>query len=121
MENREIFAQWRLARQQGIEGPLAPWLKETIDDELSEHLESLLERSLPPLDSPKRPAAFQDAMGRLEGRHLKELKTEEEMRFAEEPPDLLEQEYPEVLELNRRIKEKQGMRNLLEQDFSRRG
>ena len=121
MENREIFAQWRLARQQGIEGPLTPWLKETIDDELSEHLESLLERSLPPLDSPKRPAAFQDAMGRLEGRHLKELKTEEEMRFAEEPPDLLEQEYPEVLELNRRIKEKQGMRNLLEQDFSRRG
>ena len=43
------------------------------------------------------------------------------MRFAEAPPDLLEQEYPEVLELNRRIKEKQGMRNLLEQDLSRRG
>ena len=121
MENREIFAQWRLARQQGIEGPLAPWLKETIDDELSEHLESLLERALPPLDSPRRPLAFQDTVGRLEGRHLKELKTEEGMRFAEEPPDLQEQEYPEVLELNLRIKEKQSMRNLLEQDFSIRG
>ena len=121
MENREIFARWQLARQQGVEAPLAPWLQETIDDELSEHLESLLERSLPPLDSPRRPAAFQDAVGRLEERHLKELKTEEGMRFAEAPPDLLEQEYPEVLELNRRIKEKQGMRTLLEQDFSRRG
>ena len=121
MENREIFARWQLARQQGVEGPLAPWLKETIDDELSEHLESLLARSLPPLDSPRRPAAFQDTVGRLEERHLKELKTEEGMRFSEGPPDLLEQEYPEVLELNRRIKEKQGMRTLLEEDLSRRG
>ena len=121
MENREIFVRWQQAHQQEIEGPLAPWLKDTIDDELSEHLESLLERSLPPLESPRRPAAFQDTVGRLEARHLKELKTEEGMRFAEAPPDLLEQEYPEVLELNRRIKEKQGMRNLLEQDLSRRG
>ena len=121
MENREIFARWRVARQQGIEGPLVPWLKETIDDELSEHLDSLLQRSLPPLESPKRPAAFQDTVGRLEGRHLKELKTEEGMKFAEEPPDLLDQEYPEVLELNRRIKEKQSTRNLLEQDFTRKG
>ena len=121
MENREIFARWQQARQQGIEGPLAPWLKEIIDDGLSEHLESLLEKSLPPLDSPKRPAAFQDAVGRLEERHLKELKTEEGMRFAEAPPDLLDQEYPEVLELNRRIKEKQGMRTMLDQDFSLRG
>lgn len=121
MDNREIFAQWLLGRQQGIEGPLASWLKDTIDDELSEHLDSLLEMSLPPLDTPKRPAAFQDTVGRLEGRHLKEMKAEEGMRFAEEPPDLMEQDYPEVLELNRRIKEKQAMRNLLEQDFSRRG
>ena len=121
MENREIFARWQLARQQGVEGPVASWLKETIDDELSEHLESLVEMSLPPLDSPRRPAAFQDTVGRLEERHLKELKTEEGMRFAEAPPDLLEQDYPEVLELNRRIKEREGMRTLLEQDFSRRG
>ena len=121
MENREIFARWRLARQQGVEGPLAPWLKETIDDELSEHLASLLERSLPPLESPRRPAAFQDAVGRLEERHLKEMKIEEGMRFAEAPPESLEQEYPEVLELNRRIKEKQGMRTLLEKDLSWRG
>ena len=121
MENREIFARWQLARQEGVEGPLAPWLKETIDDELSEHLASLLERSLPPLESPRRPAAFQDAVGRLEERHLKELKLEEGMRFAEAPPESLEQEYPEVLELNRRIKEKQGMRSLLEKDLSRRG
>ena len=121
MENREIFVRWQQAQLQEIEGPLAPWLKDTIDDELSEHLDSLLERSLPPLESPRRPAAFQDTVGRLEARHLKELKTEEGMRFAEAPPDLLEQEYPEVLELNRRIKEKQGMRNLLEQDLSRRG
>jgi DNA primase len=121
LENREIFTQWLLARQQGIEAPLAPWLKETIDDELAEHLDSLLERALPPLDSPKRPAAFQDTVGRLEGRHLRELKTEEGIRFTEEPPDLLEQEYPEVLELNRRIRDKQETRNLLEQDFSRRG
>ena len=121
MENREIFARWQLARQQGVEGPLAEWLKETIDDELSEHLESLLARFLPPLDSPRRPAAFQDTVGRLEERHLKELKTEEGMRFSEGPADLLEQEYPEVLELNRRIKEKQGMRTMLEEDLSRRG
>ena len=121
MENREIFARWRLARQQGVEGPLAPWLKETIDDELSEHLGSLLERYLPPLDSPRRSAAFQDAVGRLEERHLKEMKIEEGMRFAEAPPESLEQEYPEVLELNRRIKEKQGMRTLLEKDLSWRG
>ena len=94
MENREIFVRWQQAQLQEIEGPLAPWLKDTIDDELSEHLDSLLERSLPPLESPRRPAALPDKLARLEARPPNEVKNEEGRRCAAATPDAPRREIP---------------------------
>ena len=121
LENREIFHQWARASQDRQGEAILSSLSEIVDDHLAEPLETLLQRELPPLDGHRRLVAFQDVVGRLEARLLRELKTEEEIRFSESPPDLTEEPYLEVLEVNQRIKENQSMRHDVMQNGARRG
>ena len=121
LENREIFNQWvRVGQGHRGEDSLAP-LRAILDEELTEHLESLAQKVFPPLDQSHRVAAFQDAVRRLEERHLRELKVEEQMKFTEAPPDLLEESHQEVLEVNQRLKRNQDMRGSLAHDILRGG
>ena len=57
-----------------------------------------------------RGQAFSDTVIRLEERHLKELKTEEGLKFSEDPPDLEDDHHQNVLEINQRIKDNQNAR-----------
>ena len=121
LENREIFSQWtRESPARGDETPLAA-IQAVIDEELAEHLEHLVQKVLPPLDQQRRLTAFQDAASRLEERYLRELKAEEELRFTEAPPDVIEETHGEVLEVNQRLKSNQARRGTLAHQISRRG
>jgi DNA primase len=84
-------------------------LKENVDQELAELVDSLAHKKLPPLDHRKQ-SVIQDALHRLEDRYLRELKVEEQMKFAEEPAEATEDLYQEALELNQRIKLNQAAR-----------
>jgi DNA primase len=117
-ENREIFAQWERA---GLDGghengiysridDLHRLMQDSINEEVAGHLASLLEKQLPPLDLAMRGQAFSDTVIRLEERHLKELKTEEGLKFSEDPPDLEDDHHQNVLEINQRIKDNQNAR-----------
>ena len=129
LENREIFNQWdrqwdRRQDQEGGNGRGAPgvaFLRECIDEELAGHLEALLQKALPPLDKSRRLPAFQDVVHRLEERYLRELKTEEGIRFAETPPDLAAVSNQDVLEVNQRLKSNQSKRSSLMLDIRSRG
>ena len=125
LENREIFSEW--ARQwdwerggdQGATEVAA--LREGIDEELADHLETLIQKMLPPSDQHRRRLAFQDSVHRLEERYLRELKTEEGIRFAETPPDLAATSNQGVLEVNQRLKSNQSKRSSLVSDIRSRG
>lgn len=123
LENREIFNQWHRLGQSpehqqegGVEA-----LKEFVDAELADHLESLVQKSLPPLDPQRKRRAMQDAVSRLEERYLRELKTEEGIRFAETPPELADDSDQMTLEVNRQLKANQGKRGSLAVENRRRG
>ena len=129
LENREIFNQWHRQwhrqwlgespdhqQQGGVEA-----LKEFVDTELSDHLESLVQKALPPLDPQRKRRAMQDAVSRLEERYLRELKTEEGIRFAETPPELADDSDQMALEVNRQLKANQGKRGALATENRRRG
>ena len=121
LENREIFNQWDRQRRGDQGATEVASLRECIDDELAAHLETLVQKSLPPLDQSRRLHAVQDAVHRLEERYLRELKTEEGIRFSETPPDLAPDSNQGVLEVNQRLKSNQSKRNLLVSDIRRRG
>ena len=122
-ENREIFIKLaRLHREDGSGGPeqiaLDPDsealdnLRWDLEEELSEHLEALIEKQMPPLDIVRRKAAFKEAAARLEERRLKELKAEEELRFSDSDAEI-DEDHQDVLEVNRKIKENQSARHAL--------
>ena len=125
LENREIFNQltrrWTLQHEDGERGPSLTDLETEIDGELAEHLAVLANKALPPLEERHRRGAFQDTVRRLEERYLRELKAEEEIRFAETPPDLQEESHPTILQVNQRLRSTQSKRSSLAQDFSNRG
>jgi DNA primase len=121
LENREIFNQWLRVCQDGEEGPPLTLLRANIDAELTEHLESLVQKALPPLSQQRRQVAFRDTVSRLEERHLRELKAEEEIKFASAPTEPPEESHLEVLEVNRRIKRNQETRGSVAPQVSQRG
>jgi len=109
-ENREIFTQWKTASpEQGAEARVEA-IQRLMDAEITGCLDALMEKRLPPLDLAKRQQAFSDTVSRLEERHLKNLKEEEGLRFSEDPPDLVDDSYHNILELNQRIRENQTAR-----------
>lgn len=115
MENREIFSHWLKVAQDAEGTEVLDSLRQNLDVELSGHLESLVHRALPSLERNHWTVALQDTVRRLEERHLRELKAEEELKFSEVPPDSLEESdepYKEALSLNERIRNNEGKRNL---------
>jgi len=86
---------------------LVETLKHKLDQEMAELMDALAGRTLPPLEHLKE-AALQDTIRRLEDRYLRDLKMEEQLKFAEEtelnPAGFTEDLYQEALELNQRIK-----------------
>ena len=121
MENREIFNQW-VRVCQGRQGESsAASLSGLVEEELTSRLDALLNKEMPPLDSLSRQAAFRDVVIRLESRYLVELKAEEEIRFSEASPDIMEDSHLDVLEINQRIKMNQNLRNSVFQESTARG
>ncbi|PKB73729.1 MAG: DNA primase [SAR202 cluster bacterium Io17-Chloro-G7] len=123
LENREIFSQ--LARATGAEAdepetgsPNSIQNHLELDEELSEHVGTLASKSLPAMDQRGVLSALRDVIRRLEERHLRELKAEEEIRFTDSPSELLEDVHQGILEVNERLRQNQGRRNSLNQDAS---
>ena len=99
-ENREIFGNY-------LNSTVDSW-----DDELNaappgirEQLESLRQRQLPTMDLPKRRRAITDVVAQLERRVLRQMKSEEQIRFSESPPDLSIEDLQDTIAVNQRMKQ----------------
>ncbi len=103
------------------DAPLLASLQAGIDAELAEHLDTLAHKPLPPLAPRSRIGALEGAIRRLEERYLRELKNEEEIRFAESPPDWQDETHNSILEVNERLRQNQSKRSSLLQDISLQG
>ena len=115
-ENREIFSRmtqvWAEAPALLIpEETLVEALKRRVAAELAEHLELLAKNKIPPLDSSGRAAALRDAVSRLEGNYLRELKLLEQARYSGDSAELPEEFEQEALDINRKLKANQSLRN----------
>ena len=117
-ENRELFTRWLDARASLDKDETIATVRRDGIDEVSAHLNALLAKSEIPLDISRRTASFLQVAYRLEERNLKELKSEEVIRFAESPPDLDDGEHHNILELNQQIKKNEGLRNGQIQEIS---
>ncbi len=116
-ENREIYSRlaqaWAAAPAAPITGAApAEAVKERVAPELAEHLDSLAQREIPPMEPRRRAGALRDTIAKLEERHLKELKQAEQARFAgESAAELTDESEQATLALNRRLKANQQARN----------
>jgi DNA primase len=117
-ENRELFSRWLDAGPGLDKDETLAAVRRDGDDEVSGQLGSLTEKPLIPLDFNGRRASFLEVASRLEERNLKNLKSEEVIRFAESPPDLEEGEHDEILRLNQQIKKNEGLRRGQVQEIS---
>jgi DNA primase len=117
-ENRELFSRWLDAGPGLDKDETLAAVRRDGDDEVSGQLGSLTEKPLIPLDFNGRRASFLEVASRLEERNLKNLKSEEVIRFAESPPDLEEGEHDEILLLNQQIKKNEGLRRGQVQEIS---
>ena len=110
-ENREIFQRWTAIA--AGPGETADVIEDGAEEQILKQIGDLQRKALPPLDPNKRRTAMRDVISRLENRDLRGLKAEEELRFADSPPDLDElAELPDLplLELNERIKKNEDLR-----------
>ena len=105
-ENREILVRWRNVSP----GATLDMIRHGIGDEIVGHLDALVEKSAMTLDQGKRQDAFKKVISRLEERSLRSMKAEEEIRFAESPPDLDDDAHQDILALNQRMKINEGLR-----------
>ena len=115
-ENREIYLQlarsWSETREMLVpDDSLPEQVKRKVIPELRQQVENLAARAIPATDSWLRPAELRRIISRLEERHLRDLKMAEQVRFTENPSELLEDLGQETLILNRRIKANQEIRN----------
>ena len=115
-ENREIYLQlarsWSETREMLVpDDSLPEQVKRNVIPELRQQVENLAARAIPATDSWLRPAELRRIISRLEERHLRDLKMAEQVRFTENPSELLEDLGQETLILNRRIKANQEIRN----------
>jgi DNA primase len=118
-ENREIFNYMQHAAADGFDELAMDWLSQTVDEELGRHLDHLLGKALPPVGNQQE--TVRDIVYRLEERYLREMKTEEAMRFAEIPSeDLMEEQFEATLDMNQRFKKNELGRNYLAQNVSDR-
>ena len=117
-ENRELFSRWLDAGSGLDKDETLAAVKRDGDDEVTAQLGSLTDKPLIPLDVNGREASFLEVASRLEERNLKNLKSEEVIRFAESPPDLEEGEHEDILRLNKQIKINEGLRRGQAQEIS---
>ena len=96
VENREVFINW-------LRYTTLDTLKEKLDENILEHLDYLLAKPLPPSDRKQQYAAFEDCVRRLEVRHLRELKREEELRLSQGSQEELQEQG--ILQINERIRD----------------
>ena len=91
-------------------------INDWIEQELTEHLGTLVSKSLPAMDNRGQLGALRDVIRRMEERHLRELKAEEEIRFTESPLDLQEEGHQGILEVNERLRQNHVKRSSLAQN-----
>ena len=110
-ENREIFANYL------VSGPGPSNLGETEDrywdaapPAVRERLEALRNRSFHPMDLLKRRKAFEHVVSRLEERSLRQLKRDEQDRFADLSDTLPEEDQRAAVEVNERLRQNQYSR-----------
>ena len=117
-ENRELFTRWLDAGPGLDKDETLAAVRRDGDDEVTGQLNSLSEKPLIPLDINGRSASLLEVASRLEERNLRNLKSEEVIRFAESPPDLEDGEHDEILRLNEQIKKNEGLRRGQVQEIS---
>jgi DNA primase len=117
-ENRELFTRW-LDAGPGLDKneTLAAVVREG-DDEVSGQLTALTEKPMIPMDVNRRESSLMEVASRLEERNLRNLKSDEVIRFAESPPDLEDSENDGILQLNQQIKKNEGLRRGQVQEIS---
>ena len=99
-ENREIFTSYLgCGEEVGEDAP------DNAPPGVWEQLETLRRKSLHPMDFIKRRRAMDDVVTQLEKRSLRRLKTEEQIRFSESPPDLDAEDLQDTVAVNQRMKE----------------
>ena len=99
-ENREIFTGYLSCGEEiGEDSP------DSAPPGVREQLEALRQKSLRPMDFVKRRRAMDDVVTQLEKRSLRRLKTEEQIRFSESPPDLDAEDLQDTVAVNQRMKE----------------
>ncbi len=76
-ENREVFTFW-------LECSTIEVLREGLDISLQSYLDDLSQRNFPPTDRTQSEKALADCLMRLEQRHLRELKLQEQALFSDE-------------------------------------
>jgi len=99
-ENREIFTSYL-----GCEEDAGEETPDGAPPGVREQLEALRQKSLRPMDFVKRRRAIDDVVTQLEKRSLRRLKTEEQIRFSESPPDLDAEDLQDTVAVNQRMKE----------------
>ncbi|MCH8297193.1 MAG: DNA primase [Chloroflexi bacterium] len=117
-ENRELFTRWLEAGPGMDQAETLATVRRDGDDEVAGHLNALLEKPVIPLDTNGRTTSFLEVASRLEERNLRNLKSEEVIRFAESPPDLEDGEHDDILHLNQQIKKNEGLRRGQAQEIS---
>ena len=117
-ENREIFTRWLDAGPGLDKDEILAAVRRDGDDEVTGQLDLLSEKPLIPLDTNSRAASLLEVASRLEERNLRNLKSEEVIRFAESPPDLEGGEHDDILRLNQQIKKNEGLRRGQVQEIS---
>jgi len=118
-ENRELFNRWLDAKPGLDKDETIAIIKRDGDDEVAGHLSALLDKPVIPLDVNGRTVSFLQVASRLEERNLRDLKSEEVIRFAESPPDLEEGGHQDILRLNQQIRQNEGLRKGQVQEISR--
>ena len=96
LENREVFTNWTRCSTLDV-------LKESLDEEIKEHLDYLLTKRLPPSDRNQSGADLKYCVRRLEERYLRGLNREEELRLSQAAPEDREEQERRLIQLNKRL------------------
>ena len=104
-ENREIFGKYREFRKDSEDAAPEDAAWEDAPLGVKEHVEALRQKAMPQMDFLKRQRAITDVVGRLQKRSLRRLKSEEQIRFAESPPDLDVDDLQDIVAVNQQMRE----------------
>ena len=110
-ENREIFSNYLdIAAYASDSGGDDDGNAEDAPLGIREQIETLKMKSLPVMDLVKRRWAMAENAANLEHRYLKQLKKDEQDRFADSPDEVTEEDTRRAVELNQRIRDNEILR-----------